>query len=315
MKVTHIQNSVKSALSPACSSIIKALVYYDIFKYPLTLPEIYQYSGYKFHHFSEAEEAIAQLKEQLIVHQFGEFYSLRNDYSLITRRQSGNLQAFNVMDRAFKRSQFIQGFPFVRSVNISGSLSKNYFDATTDVDYFIITKPGRLWLCRMMLTIFKKIVLFNSRKYFCINYYIDAHHLVIPDKNIFSATEIVTLKSQTGANYYSKFIEQNSWVQAYFPNWSNQQTEKGNEGNSFFKKTIERILSGSLGNRLESLSFKITSYFIAKKYKYLKKAELDVNLRANTNSSKHHPQGFQFKVLHAFEESCNAIEIKHNVTL
>src|SRR4029453_8923510 len=87
----------------------------------------------------------------------------------------------------------IASFPYVRCVCISGSLSKKYFDDTTDIDFFVITKPGRLWVCRTFLILFKKLFLLNSKKYFCINYFIDSDNLEIPDQNIFTATELTTL--------------------------------------------------------------------------------------------------------------------------
>ncbi len=315
MEVSHRKYNVYASISPAASAVVKALVYFDIFKYPLTLPEIQKYAAFTFHHLSELEEALRELQERLVVYRFAEFYSLQNDYSLITRRQAGNMQALQVMEIAFNKSKFIHKFPFVRSVNISGSLSKNYFDASTDIDFFIIAKAGRIWLCRLLLTIYKKVFLLNSRKYFCINYYVDVNNMEIPDKNLFSATEIVTLNNQTGAFYYEQFIADNSWVQTYFPNFRPTNSNSNSETVAGKKQLLEKILSGKPGDWLESLAFRLTRYFIARKYKQIEKDKFEVNLRTNRTASKHHPQGFQFKVLNAFDNTCAEIESKHNITL
>jgi len=315
MEVTHRKSDINPSISPAASAVIKALVYFDIFKYPLTLTEIQKYASFAFHHLSELETALQWLQEQLIVYRFGEFYTLQNEYNLITRRQAGNQQALQVMDVAFNKSKLIHKFPFVRSVNISGSLSKNYFDATTDIDFFVIAKPGRIWICRFLLTIYKKIFLLNSRKYFCINYYVDVNNLEIPDKNLFSATEIVTLNNQTGAFYYQQFIAENSWVQSYFPSFRAADSKNNIDKITGSKKVIEKLLSGKIGDVVETLSYRLTSYFVARKYKQIKKDEFDVNMRLNKTASKHHPQGFQFKVLSAFNNTCTAMESKHSITL
>lgn len=315
MKVLHRPISEKMQLSPAASAVFKVLAYFDVFQYPLTVPEIEKYATFRFHQLSEVEEALGFLKERLIIFQFGEFYSLRNEFRLITRRTSGNLAAFNIHKKAQKRAAFIHQFPFVRSVNISGSLSKNYFDDSTDIDYFVMTKPGRLWLCRLLLTIYKKIFLFNSRKYFCINYYVDTDHLEIPDKNLFSATEIVTLRNMSGGAYYEQFISANTWVNDYFPNHGGDFPSARSTKDGMIKRTVEWLLGGSFGNILDTRAQGLTRKFIQKKYKHISAEQAEVNLRTHKSVSKHHPQGFQFKVLAEFDKICSAMEEKHSVIL
>lgn len=315
MQISHRIAENQLVLSEQASAVIKALAYYNIFNYPLTLPEIEKYAPCTFNQLSELEDVLNLLKEKFIVYQFGDFYTLQNEYWLITRRQAGNLAAFNIASKAKSRSNFIQKFPFVRSVNISGSLSKNYFDDTTDIDYFIITKPGRIWFCRLLLTAYKKIFLLNSRKYFCINYYIDTAHNEIPDKNLFSATEIVTLRNQTGAGYYQSFIAANSWVKNYYPNFNPVFSETKTEKPSRLKNIFEYLFAGKAGDIIDKFAFKLTRFFISKKYSNIEREHFEVNLRTSETSSKHHPQGFQFKVLNEFDKSCKTIEQKHSVIL
>ena len=315
MKVLHRPTTEKMQLSPATSAVFKVLAYYDVFKYPLTLPEIEKYATFRFHQLSEVEEALAFLKERLIIFQFGEFYSLRNEFCLITRRTSGNLAAFNIYKKAQKRAALIHQFPFVRSVNISGSLSKNYFDESTDIDFFVMTKPGRLWLCRLLLTFYKKIFLFNSRKYFCINYYVDTDHLEIPDKNLFSATEIVTLRNMSGAAYYEQFITANTWVNDYFPNHGETFPKALETQDGIIKKVVEWFFGGRFGNYIDSRAQGLTRKFIQKKYQHISAEQAAVNLRTHKSVSKHHPQGFQFKVLAEYDKICTSMEEKHSVIL
>ena len=88
----------------------------------------------------------------------------------------------------------IKRFPFVRAVFLSGELSKNISSDDGDIDFMIVTEKNRLWICRTLLTFFKKIFLFNQKKYLCINYFVDEEHLHLPKKNIFTATEIAHVK-------------------------------------------------------------------------------------------------------------------------
>src|SRR5207253_11478070 len=109
-------------------------------------------------------------------------------------------------------THIIKRFPFVRAVMITGSLSKNSSDKRSDLDFMIITEPKRLWIARTILMLFKKIFLFNSYKYFCLNYYITSDNLEIEEKNIFTATEIAYVKATYNTRLMEDFIKANMWI-------------------------------------------------------------------------------------------------------
>lgn len=292
---------------------MQALVYFDLFRYPLTTPEIIRFSPLVIDHLSEVEQALNELEASFIIFRFGNYWCLRNDHGLVDRRKNGNRHAAEVWEKALKVSRFIHQFPFVRSVNISGSLSKDYFDQTTDFDFFIMTAPGRIWLCRTLLAIYKKIFLLNSRKYFCINYFITADEPDIPDQNRFSATEIITLRNMTGPEHYAFFLKRNQWAFDYFPNADTKGDPAEMVHDSFLKRTLEKLLHGKLGEALDTIGFRITLSFWKRKFRHMREEEFLVNLRSGKKVSKHHPQGFQFKVMKAFRERCTELEEKHAI--
>lgn len=307
---THTGEYQQAAMQ---SAIIRTLIYFDIFNYPLTLAEIARFASLRIESLSEFEHTLHRLVESLLVFKFGELYSLQYNPLLAERRKKGNAFAADMLQKAAKRSRFIHAFPFVRSVNISGSLSKNYFDETTDFDFFIITQKNRIWLCRFFLTLYKKIFLLNSRKYFCINYYIDTDAQQIPDKNLFSATEIITLRNETGENVYRKFMEENAWTDEYFPNNTVSYSYVKVEKNGVLKRTFEKIFGGRLGDKCDDFIFSIMSRALNRKYKHLKAEERSVSMRTKKHASKHHPQGFQFKVLNAYNEKCRDFRALHHI--
>lgn len=282
-------------------NILDTLLYFDLFRYPLTLPEIVRFLRIRVTDLTVVKQAIDELNGQMLVFDFGGYYSLQNDHQLIVRRKKGNSAALQIQAKAEKMSALIHRFPFVRSVNISGSLSKGYFDETTDIDFFIITAPGRLWLCRTMLALYKKVFLLNSRKYFCINYFISSDSLDIPDRNLFTATEIITLQNMSGAKVYNSFLEANAWTHMYFPNAKSIEPSERRTDLPQWKQRWEGYLGSGIGNWLEQVSRKATNAFWKWKFRKMNRESYDVNLRAGEDVSKHHPQGFQFRVLKAYE--------------
>ena len=136
--------------------ILATLSYFDIFDYPLTQGEIYQFLG-KSHLQPEFHVGLNQLVFESWIYKFDEFYTLQDNYSLVSRRRKGNARAREMLRTAEKIAGFLSGFPFVRGIAVSGSLSKNFADENSDIDFFIIMAPNRLWLGRTILHCFKKL--------------------------------------------------------------------------------------------------------------------------------------------------------------
>src|SRR5688572_17576678 len=126
--------------------ILSTLLYYDIFNYPLKADEVYRFLG--TNHTSEdgVRNALGKLVNQNRVFQFGDLFSVQNQESLAHRRLDGNAEAKKFIPIATQKAKHIARFPFVRAVMSSGSLSKGYMDEKSDLDFFIVTKPGRLWI-------------------------------------------------------------------------------------------------------------------------------------------------------------------------
>ncbi|WP_201297583.1 nucleotidyltransferase domain-containing protein, partial [Flavobacterium sp. 9AF] len=164
---------------------LKPLLYFSIFNHPLKKEEVYLYSSLK-----DLKSVIEELDTALsrgIIEKTEDFYHTHLSSESIEKRKIGNKNAEIALVKAQKKARFISRFfPFIEGIAISGSLSKGYFDKNSDVDYFIITKPNHLWTCRTFLVLFKKIFLLNSKKYFCMNYFISSAYLEIEEKNIFT---------------------------------------------------------------------------------------------------------------------------------
>jgi hypothetical protein len=109
--------------------------------------------------------------------------------------------------------------PFVRAVFVSGELSKNTTSPGSDVDFVVLTEPGRLWIARTLLILFKKTALLNRKRFFCLNTFVAVDHLDWEERNVYSATEVAHLKALFNSGMYRMFMEANSWIHEIFPNF------------------------------------------------------------------------------------------------
>ena len=296
--------------------IIRTLAYYDIFSYPLTAAEISYNLGNNHTSLEEIKRELVNLTSNNLIFCKGDFFLLNDDENYVLRRRKGNELAKKRLKTARKVSGFISRFPFIRGILLSGSIAKGFMDEDSDIDYFVITHPDRVWFSRLMLMLFKKLFLFNSKKIFCINYFVDSEKLGIEEKNIFTATEIVTLLPTFGKAIYEEFYEKNSWVKQFYPNYPKRKTDEVlDRKNGIIKSLLEKILGKKLGDKIDDFAMTIFDKFNRKKYKNYDKEEFQVAFKSSKKESKHHPKFFQKKVLEEFNRRIRSLENRLNVPL
>ena len=293
------------------NDVLKTLLYFDVFNYPLTIDEIASFSQFSL---DEIKQSLNELTKDKFIFFKTNFYSILDDNELIERRVKGNEQAAKINNKAKKVSRLISQFPYVRGVFISGSLSKGYFAHDDDIDFFIITKPNRLWFARTTLIAYKKVFLLNSKKYFCVNYFMSDDALEIAQKNRFTATEFVTLMAMNGKGVYNKILNHNNWILDIFPNFNQ---DKGGDiiKPKLTKRFLEFIFNGFIGDFLEKKFMEITQKHQQKKFKLLNKKEFEIAFKGDKNTSKHHPSNHQIVVLEKLNKRIEEFNIKHNFNI
>jgi hypothetical protein len=289
------------------NAILKALLYFELFSHPLTDEEVYKYA--QMGDLDLIQRKLTDLVDRALIYEYKGYYMTQNKPEWIYKRQDCNQRADEFLPIAQKKARFIASFPFVRAVFISGSLSKHSMSAESDIDFFIIAEAERLWIGRTLMMLYKKIFLFNSHKYFCINYFIDTKHLEIEEKNLFTATETVTLLPMYGADWYNHFYQANQWAYEIYPHFPKRNHEFIAKNNTFWwKNTCEWLLSGWFGTQLDTAAMRITMWFWQRKFKHLDPKVFEIALKSRKYVSKHHPQHFQNRVLNSFEEKWAVME-------
>ena len=292
---------------------LKTILYFSIFRYPLKIEEIHSYTNNGDIHKTSSE--LQHLIDEKILTKIDEFYVYAKDLESVTKRLRGNLEAKKAIIKARERAKFISKFPYVEAVGVSGSLSKGYYDNESDIDFFVITTPNKLWICRTLLMLYKKIFLFNSRKYFCVNYFIAANHLEIEERNRFTATELKTLIPMEGKDLFEKFYINNLWVSDYFSKFNPDLTGVSNIKNPFLTTAIEFILDNRIGGFIDTSFKKITLRKWKSKFHFMNNDDFNIALKSTKNISKHHPSNFQKKVILSLNNKIEEVQINFKIVL
>lgn len=296
------------------SGILKVLAYFDLFDYPVSSDEI----RFMMDRHVDKKDLLCNLNElskDKCLFQLGDFYSLSDDKALRTKRLEGNERAKPLLEKAKKIADLLSHFPYVRGIAISGSLSKNYADLNADIDLFIITKANRLWIARTFLHLLKKLTfLIGHQHWFCMNYFIDEEALLIEEKNIFTATELITLIPVSGEETMNRFFRVNDWAGHFFPNYGMKTTiaSRTNEKGKKVKKIIESVFNSRIWDPLDNYFEKLTTRRWATKEKRHK-----LNMKGNRmglmtgrHFSKPNPVFFQEKLLNRYRKNLEKWEEK-----
>lgn len=280
------------------TNIIESLLYSEVFSYPLSSQEIIKFNlGNEL----DTKNALKDLVSAKLVGQQENLFFVNEKLNKVDFRIKGNINAQRLMPKAYRKAKFINKFPFVEGVGISGSLSKGVMHDDGDFDFFIITKANRLWIARTFLVMYKKLFLFNSKKYFCVNYFIDSQNLEIEEKNIFTATEIATLIPASG-KVLDDFFAANNWVQNYYPNAQHAAVKQVLSKKPFWSRSTSKILQGNFGERLDQKFFSMTLRRWRSKFDTFEDEKFQLTMKSRKYISKHHPSDFQNKVLSKYND-------------
>lgn len=285
--------------------IYATLKYFGLFKFPLYSEEIQRYLGAT----ATSREIMLELRAMVkagVVFIHNDLYMLFDDPGLAERRNSGTHKAEKMMNEAHRSASVISHFPFVKGICVSGSLSKGYADEKSDIDFFIITDEKRLWICRTLLHLFKKFTfLVNKQHSYCMNYFIDESRLRLEEQNLFTATEIVTLKPLYNLNVYQDLVEANkSWVNDLYPNihWNGYQNF--HQRKSFIKVMAEFCLNIAVPALTNNLLMQLTDRLW--RFKWKRKnypmEYYDLAMKTRWYVSKNHPKNYQRKVLENIQD-------------
>ncbi len=287
--------------------ILRTVLYYDIFHYPVNAEEVFTYLPSN----SVAVETVRQSLDQCVLQntlfRSGEYYSPDPSIEkLVQRRLEMERFARHRWKIAFFMGHVIKLFPFVRGCFITGTLSKNISSPDCDIDYFIVTKKNRLWICRAFLILFKKIFLLNNKKFFCLNYFITEDALEIHDQNVYTAAEIAHVKPLISDHLFSAFLNSNDWIRSYFPNWklNGASSAKMIPNNSIIARILEIPFNGKLGQKVDGFLMRMMYHVWKKRYPSLTDEKRDDLFRVRKNISKAHEPDFGTRILNAYRVKC-----------
>jgi hypothetical protein len=217
MDSQHNNGSVASPLGPGAQA---SVLYHDIFDFPLNSAELIKWEVGKAHCPSFSKDLVEFRKG---------YYSVIGRKGLRLGRLLRSRTSAAKKKQALKAASALAVLPTIKMVALTGALAMNNAETSSDIDFFIITKAGKVWTSRLMALFWLMFRGFNIRRYgdknekdkLCLNMWLDEGSLSWPtkDRNIYTAHEIAQILPLVNKdNAYEEFLAQNSWAKEYWPN-------------------------------------------------------------------------------------------------
>ena len=252
------------------TAILKTLLYADIFNYPLTRDEIWNYliSNKKIDRllFNKNFRNNKKIKRK-----DGYYFLSRSLIVLI--RKARKIESRKKFKIARKYAKLISVIPTIKLIGVSGSLAMDNAVRADDIDFFIICSKNMIWTTRFFII----LALLLKGKYrqkndtdvadkICINLIVSEDNISLKDKdrNLFTSHEVLQMKPLfQREGMYKKFIDSNNWTTEFLPNFNSQKVIYKEKNN--FKKIINNTLIKLLTiSKIENFAKKIQKIYMGK---------------------------------------------------
>jgi hypothetical protein len=195
-----------------------AVVYADVFDFPLTRDELFAFlvafSGSR----SEVDTAVDwALGDGRGLETDGHFVYLQGRAETVLCRLRRGRAARSLWRRARFYARLIWALPYVRMVAVTGALAMDNVDPDDDVDFLVVTEPGRLWMTRGMIVLLCKLARLPGHT-LCPNYLISAGALELDERDLYTAHELAQMVPLHGKSVAQRLWMENDWCQTFLPN-------------------------------------------------------------------------------------------------
>ncbi len=284
--VKHLKKALFKApkLTDKEVSVLKTLWYKQIFDCPMSLYEIsYYLIGEKVDSWEELKAIVNGLfRKDLVEFKSGKYYLKNTKDPNLNSKRNDSIEHIKTAELAVGH---LSKIPWIKMICITGSVAALNANKNDDVDLFIVTERNRAWITRLLVVVTLKITnLYRTNTNYagkiCPNIIIDGSNLKWPEakQTLYTANEIIMMRPiYVKDETYIKFIDSNSWIENYFPNFyweglvENPKTPKKLVLEFGFSKTGESKIINVVESLLRSMQ---KMYMYKKKTTEITKANL-----------------------------------------
>jgi hypothetical protein len=207
--------------------VLATLAFFNLYKLPVSSHKVWELLYRTAATLPEVEAELDRLVKLDVIITKDKLFALENwDEKLYATNQQEIEKRWNRIKRFYWA---LSSVPYVESICVINSVAMGNADTESDIDFFIITKPNRLYFVRTwIILMFKLFGVYKTRdkinKQFCFGFFITSDalsikHLLLPQEDPYLVYWLATIIPITGEQMYERFIKENRWLYSWFPNF------------------------------------------------------------------------------------------------
>jgi len=232
------------------TAILATIVYSDLFDFPLTRDEVLRWLPVP----ATAAEVDAALAGDALMPAYlsvvGFYVTLSGREEVVATRERRRAASATLDKEACRYGSWIARLPLVRMVAVTGSLAVDNADPGADLDYLIVTAPGRVWLTRALTMVLVRLAALRGVT-LCPNYLLAATALAQPARDLYTARELLQMRPLAGLDLYTRMLDANPWWRDFLPNATPAIASKESSSPSIARRAAEALLSAPAFDALE----------------------------------------------------------------
>ncbi|MHB8458908.1 MAG: hypothetical protein ACYDB6_02455 [Candidatus Limnocylindrales bacterium] len=290
------------ALDPVERAALEAILYADVFDWPLTPLEVHRSLPVRAAAADVAAALDALAAASVVVIRDG-LVMLAGRESLADERRRRAVASERLWRSAAAYGRVVASLPWVRLVAVTGSLAVGAATDDADIDLLVVAADGRLWLTRA-LTIAVVRIAAGRGVTICPNYFLARSTVGLPERDRFTAHELVQMVPIAGAEAYRTLLDRNAWYREFLPNHPGHaltvDADHARPIAPSIRRVAERAFRGRLGDGLER-------WEMARKIRRLTAGPASDEARFGPAVCKGHVGEHRRRALASFEERLRAV--------
>lgn len=195
---------------------IQAVAYGDVFDWPLRPSEVHRFLIGARATPAEVRAALRRLVPDRLSRRDG-LLTLPGRDGLAELRRERAAEAARYWPIAHAWGRRLASLPFVRMVAVTGSLAADNVGPAADIDFLVVTVPGRVWVGRAFTSLTRRHAAGQGVR-LCPNYILSEDALRLHDRTLFTAHELVRMIPISGHAIHRRMLRLNRWTLRFLPN-------------------------------------------------------------------------------------------------
>ena len=231
-------------------AIARTVAYADLFDYPLDRTEIHRYLIGESASSAEIDRALDHdAALGAFIDRTGDKFHLRGRAATIDTRREREAASAQMWPTARAYGALVARLPLVRFAGVTGALAMSNAERGADIDLFVLTHPGRLWLCRLLVLAVVRVAALRGHR-LCPNFLLSTDALELRGRNLFTAHEIAQMVPLRATEWYAKFMDANRWALDFLPN-AQTGRDRLSRGEGVFNRVATWLLATRMFAPLE----------------------------------------------------------------